>query len=78
MGTISSGVILQGFVPNRIISVTSLSTTDIIAIRISTATSYQINATGVSAIMPVGVTLINPSLVSIDFAGATVVEVMDK
>lgn len=78
MGTISSGAILQGFVPNRIESVTNLTTSGILAIRVSAAVNYTINNTGVTATMPVGVTLISPSIKTINFSGATVIEVMDE
>ena len=77
MGVRSEGTILQGFTPNRIESTTNLTTDGIIAIRVSAAVSYQINATGTSATMPVGVTVISPNIKTIDFAGATVIEVMD-
>ena len=77
MKGLRNGIFAQGFAPNRIETATTLTTTDVLAIRISASTSYTINGAGTTATMPAGITVINEGVTSIVFSGSTVVEVMD-
>lgn len=69
---------VQGFAPNRIeVASNSLDTTGVLAIRVAAVVNYQINGAGVSAIMPIGITVINGVVDSLLFDVSTTVEVMD-
>lgn len=70
--------IVQGFAPDSITSVTNLDTTNVLAIRVSSPVSYQLNGAGTSATLPAGVTTISPSVTSILFGVLTTVEIMSK
>ena len=54
----------------------SLSTAGVKAIRVATDEPYKINNTGVTAVMPRGVTVIAENVESIDFVNTVTVEVM--
>lgn len=70
--------VVQGFAPTSITTATNLATTNVLAIRINSPVSYQINGAGTSATMPAGVTIIDPSVTSILFSVSTTVELMSK
>lgn len=71
---------LQVFTPNRIATIApagSLDTTDIICIRVSVATDYQINGAGTVGTMPAGAMGIASTTTSIDFPNGATVEIME-
>ncbi len=68
---------LQCFAPNRIESTQVFSTVGVVAIRLSAESAYTINASGVTATMPAGVTAIADKVATLDFVATTVIEVMD-
>jgi len=79
----SNGYAIQGFAPNRIVEVAndaSLTLTGVIAVRVTSLVSYQINGAGVVGTMT-GVTVVNGVQGVTSFKnknGATVAfEVMD-
>lgn len=71
---------LQVFTPNRIQTIApagTLDTTDVVCIRVSVATDYQINGAGTVGTMPAGAMGIAETVTSIDFPNGAVVEIMD-
>jgi len=78
--TDQNGGSIQGFAPNRIVSVSagaSLDVTDVLAVRVNANAAYKINDAGTEGTMPTGVTVIRKGVTSLQFTSATVVEVMD-
>jgi len=74
-----NGASIQGFAPNRIVSVTaggSLDTTNVLAVRVAYPSDYKINTATTVGTMS-GVTVIRKGVTALVFTGATVVEVMD-
>lgn len=71
---------VQGFAPTEIKTATAgtpLDTSNTLAIRIASDSEYYIGAaSGNTAIMPAGVTIIDKSVNSITFTSNTVVEAM--
>lgn len=72
---------LQVFTPTSGSTVTagnSLDTTNVLCVRVSIPTDYQINGAGDTLTMPVGCTGIDDSVTSLKFPDGAVLEVMDS
>ena len=67
---------VQGFAPRSIWTGTSLDVSNVFAIRLASAASYQINAAGIVGTMPPGVTIIAPRVDSLDFTSTVTLEIM--
>jgi len=78
-----NGASIQGFAPNRIVSVSASSTpsltldvTNAVAVRVAYPSDYKINTDTTVGTMS-GVTVIRKGVTALVFTDATVVEVMD-
>lgn len=72
---------LQVFTPTRIVTITagnSLDTTNVMAVRVSALTNYQINGAGTATNMPAGATGVDDSVTSFLFPNGATLEVMDS
>jgi hypothetical protein len=74
------GEVFQGFAPNRIVTAAnSLDVSTVLAIRVGTIATYQIDGAGPIATLVAGsMTVIAPGINTFLFQASTIVEVMDE